>query len=108
MRLGEVTAMWSSPRAARIAAALATPVLVATALAGTGFGSAQAAPEGCKSRAATQPLSPGRFGQLEGTAVLAPCDVWAMGNFHSAKNVEQTLIEHWNGSKWKVVPSPNP
>jgi hypothetical protein len=38
-------------------------------------------------------------------------DVWAVG--YSATNppeqsFRQTLIEHWNGSAWSVIPSPNP
>ena len=35
------------------------------------------------------------------TAVSA-YDVWAVGN-----NGSQTLIEHWNGIQWQIVPSPN-
>lgn len=35
--------------------------------------------------------------------------VTAVGySFNSSTYVEQTLIEHWDGSTWSVVPSPNP
>ena len=34
-------------------------------------------------------------------------DVWAVGQFSNASGFRQTLIEHWNGKKWRVVPSPN-
>src|SRR5438876_2306731 len=30
-------------------------------------------------------------------------DIWALG----FGNVNGTLIEHWNGTAWSVVPSPN-
>ncbi len=37
-------------------------------------------------------------------------DVWAVGNVQTSNNVnfDLTLIEHWNGTAWSVVPSPNP
>lgn len=99
--------MKTSRRAWRLAAALAAPALMAATLAGTGLGPAQAATAGCKSKAA-QPLNPGTFRQLVSIAVLSPCNVWAVGSFNSSNKLEKTLIEHWDGSKWKVIPSPNP
>ena len=35
-------------------------------------------------------------------------NVWAVGFYQGSSNVSQTLILHWNGSSWKVVPSPDP
>ena len=35
-------------------------------------------------------------------------NVWAVGSYKNSNNVSQTLILHWNGSAWKVVPSPDP
>ena len=35
------------------------------------------------------------------------CDAWAVGAANVG-GVYQTLIEHWNGRAWSVVPSPNP
>ena len=40
------------------------------------------------------------------TAVSAH-DVWAVG-FDTTSGPSLTLIEHWNGLQWSVVPSPNP
>jgi hypothetical protein len=34
--------------------------------------------------------------------------VWAVGSYNNSSNVSQTLTLHWNGSAWKVVPSPDP
>ena len=93
--------------ARRLAAALATPALMAAALAGAGLGPAQAATAGCKSKAAAQPLNPGTARQLVSTAVLSPCNVWAVGSVNEPHQVQKTLIEHWDGSKWKVIPSPS-
>jgi hypothetical protein len=49
--------------------------------------------------------------QLNGVLALAPNDVWAVG-FSTpvpppAEAATLTLIEHFDGTSWKVVPSPN-
>jgi hypothetical protein len=45
---------------------------------------------------------------LGGTA-LAPNDVYVVGQYLNAGSLPQSLIEHWNGSAWSVVPSvPSP
>jgi hypothetical protein len=47
---------------------------------------------------------------LFGVTALAPNDAWAVGFFVQAPNQDRpqkTLIEHWDGTRWKVVPSPN-
>ena len=41
------------------------------------------------------------------TAVSAK-DVWAVGDQQSEDGVFHTLVEHWDGTSWSVVPSPNP
>lgn len=46
---------------------------------------------------------------LYGIAARGPSDVWAVGS-SSADGflTTRTVIEHWNGSSWKLVRSPNP
>lgn len=46
---------------------------------------------------------------LHGVAATSPTDVWAVGwtGPNSSGNNHQTLIEHWNGTAWSRVPSPN-
>ena len=39
---------------------------------------------------------------------ISATDLWAVGSFVNGNNVSQTLILHWNGTAWKVVPSPDP
>lgn len=34
-------------------------------------------------------------------------DVWAVGKHEDSETPNQTLIQHWNGSQWSTVPSPN-
>jgi hypothetical protein len=38
-------------------------------------------------------------------AAVAPGDAWIVG-YTSFLGTPQTLVEHWNGSQWIVVPSP--
>ena len=45
---------------------------------------------------------------LRGVAAVAPNDAWAVGAYSKTQNTHQPLIEHWNGTKWSVVPSPTP
>lgn len=45
--------------------------------------------------------------ELYGAAAVAANDVWAVGYWVNQSNRQQTLIEHWNGTAWSIVPSPN-
>src|SRR6266702_849258 len=40
-------------------------------------------------------------------AAASANDIWTVGRYINNKNVSQTLIQHWDGSKWSIVPSPN-
>jgi hypothetical protein len=52
--------------------------------------------------------SPGtRDNALGGVSTLSACDAWAVGGYSNGTAI-QTLIEHWNGTAWKLVKSPNP
>jgi hypothetical protein len=53
--------------------------------------------------------NPENRNELRAVAAVASDDVWAVGNYESSTVLGgATLIEHWNGSEWSVVPSPNP
>ena len=45
---------------------------------------------------------------LFGASALSPSDVWVVGDQEGASNVFETLAEHWNGSTWSVLPTPDP
>src|SRR5262249_55390567 len=50
-------------------------------------------------------------GELSGVAARSPSDAWAVGSStndlgQNQPRVIQPVIEHWNGSAWKIVPSP--
>ena len=44
---------------------------------------------------------------LVGLAAISPTDVWAVG-YTLVGSTRQGLTEHWNGSVWTVVASPDP
>jgi hypothetical protein len=47
--------------------------------------------------------------RLESVAALAPDDVWAVGYEQNidGQNRQRSLVEHWDGASWSIVPSPN-
>src|SRR6266704_3335305 len=55
------------------------------------------------------PMPAGATGvQLDGVDEVNSGDVWAAGNMTTSAGAERTLIEHFDGTAWAVVPSPNP
>jgi hypothetical protein len=87
--------------------ALAVPLLLAGGLTWTGPG--QASASACVSWTGTQPpapTSPPHF-KFRGVTVLSRCNAWTVGGYSTLTN-DLTLIDHWNGSEWKQVASPNP
>jgi hypothetical protein len=49
---------------------------------------------------------------LKGIAGVAASDLWAVGEYNPGvpptATGRRTLIEHWDGVQWSIVPSPNP
>src|SRR5258706_11223919 len=54
------------------------------------------------------PDGPAGNSLLSGIAIVSSNDVWAVGQDYPGGGQQQTITEHWNGSQWSVVPSPNP
>ncbi len=52
------------------------------------------------------PNSPQTYNVLNGVVALSADNVWAVGEDFSYPAPNQALIEHWNGKKWSIVPSP--
>jgi hypothetical protein len=92
-----------------LTASLATAALLITpGTAGARAARAQAPP--CQPWTSTLPPSPGAGGnEFVGVSALSACDVWAVGNYQTVSGGPLlNLAEHWNGTAWKVVPTPNP
>ena len=47
------------------------------------------------------------FNFLLGVAAVASNNLWAVGYYHNDSTPNRTLILHWNGERWRIVPSPN-
>lgn len=47
------------------------------------------------------------YNQLNGAAIVSPGNIWAVGAAANATPVTGTLTEHWNGRRWRIVPSPS-
>jgi hypothetical protein len=76
----------------------------------TGLQEAPASALTCQAWTGVQPPSPGQVNELAGVAVVSACNIWAVGWFTSDASgsaKDQTLIEHWDGSSWAVVPGPD-
>jgi hypothetical protein len=58
---------------------------------------------------AVAPASAGNPADLRSVAAVSTNDVWAVGRRQDTVSpyFNRTLIEHWNGSNWSIVPSPN-
>jgi hypothetical protein len=56
----------------------------------------------------SSPSPGGQANTLDGVTAVSANDVWAAGSeFPGGGNAERTLTEHWDGTSWRVVPSPN-
>src|SRR5437773_2349448 len=45
--------------------------------------------------------------RLDGVTCTSASDCWAVGGYWDDANVSHTLTEHWNGTAWSIVTSPN-
>lgn len=62
----------------------------------------------CGSWQVVQNPNPGTYGdRLYGVTVVTASDVWAVGYAYISPSAQQTLVEHWDGTKWTVIPSAN-
>ena len=56
----------------------------------------------------TLPNAGGEGSQLFGVAALSAGDVWAVGHTQESDGAILTLGEHFNGTAWSIVPTPDP
>jgi hypothetical protein len=56
------------------------------------------------------PKSPFQSNSLSGLTANSANDIWAFGAYFAADGSGQfrTLLLHWDGTSWKIAPSPNP
>ncbi len=47
------------------------------------------------------------YNELSAVSAVSASDIYAVGYYSTSTNTNQTLIEHYNGSKWSIIASPN-
>jgi hypothetical protein len=47
------------------------------------------------------------YNTLDGVWAVSANDIWAVGYYFSGSDTPRTLVMHWDGGTWTVVPSPN-
>jgi hypothetical protein len=52
--------------------------------------------------------SPALNSSLRGIAAISANDIWAVGSFNKSSGGAATLTEHWDGTSWSIISSPNP
>jgi len=62
--------------------------------------------DGTKWSIASSPDQNARGNILFGVNCVASTDCWAAGRYLNGSSVLQTLTEHWDGTIWSIVPSP--
>jgi hypothetical protein len=51
--------------------------------------------------------NPGAYPAVfKGIGGSGPSDIWAVGSGQPPESLPQSLIEHWNGTVWSIVPAP--
>lgn len=60
-----------------------------------------------KVQASRSPGGSGSSDRLLGVAATSSANAWAVGDYSKSGGLARTLIERWNGKRWKVQPSPS-
>ncbi len=53
------------------------------------------------------PPSAASYSALNAVSAISPNDVWAVGSSRTSGGAFQTLVEHWDGTQWALVPTPD-
>jgi len=53
------------------------------------------------------PNVPNTHDLLNAVQAVSANDIWAVGSSFTLDSIGQTLVEHWNGKTWSIIPSPN-
>lgn len=85
-----------------------TAAVVGAVLVPVAAAPASAAAADCGFSVVSSPNASNLRNSLNAVAVLSASDAWAVGSYATAGNAfTATLVEHWDGTGWRVMPSPN-
>lgn len=99
-------ALLSRVKVLAVLAALTILILTLSILVVTRAPARAASQTSCSHTFVSSPNPGTSFNQLLGVSAIASNDAWAVGDFESSVGPSKTLIEHWNGVSWSVVPNP--
>ncbi len=54
------------------------------------------------------PTGGAMWSYLNAMDAIVANDIWAVGRTSFSYPVSKTLVEHWDGTRWRIIPSPNP
>ena len=60
-----------------------------------------------KQVASPDPAAPGMGNELDDVAATSASDTWAAGYYVNASHVARSMVLYWNGTAWRVMPSPD-
>lgn len=60
-----------------------------------------------KQVASPDPAAPGMGNELDDVAATSASDTWAVGYYVNASHVARSMVLYWNGTAWRVMPSPD-
>jgi photosystem II stability/assembly factor-like uncharacterized protein len=58
--------------------------------------------------AVTSPSPASNSNGLSSISIVSPTSIWVVGASANVASPTQTLTEHWDGTQWSVVSSPDP
>jgi len=83
-------------------------VVLGAIVAGVVVPPSTASAASCQAWGAQPANAPGRITHLVGVSVVSKCLTWAAGASNTNGTDPTTLVERWNGTAWKILPSPSP
>ena len=83
------------------------PVLLKTMDGGQTWVQVSPGPQAASWHVVSSPNLGTSFNQLNSVAAVSASNIWTVGYYINSGGNAQTLIEHWNGTNWQVVSSPN-
>jgi hypothetical protein len=110
--VGDVGHYYLQARIERYVGSCETPTTTPSAVpthTATPLPSATGTPSGCVPGWVVVPSPSSGYSEdtLHGVAALSANDIWTVGSSYDG-SAYWTLIEHWDGTVWSIVPSPSP
>jgi hypothetical protein len=64
--------------------------------------------DGSQWNVVTSPNQGSNYNSLHSVSAVSANDIWAVGSYFGTDNLYHTLAQHWDGTQWRYVSSPDP